>query len=104
MMANDLTVARVVGSSMRRGRLDTLAEATGRADANFHTFQMLEAGVRQSPEWQRNTEGDPVLVAGACYLAAHALTWRALLQTVQIALRLHRGGPCHAEAGEARVR
>jgi hypothetical protein len=37
------------------------------------------------------TEGVPVLVATARYLAAHAPTMRSQEQTYQMAYRLHRG-------------
>ena len=52
---------------------------------------MLEAGIRQYQEWEGQPEGAQILVAVARYLAAHAPTQRAQLQTAQIALRLHRG-------------
>ena len=70
---------------------DGLARATLREDANFHTFQMLEAGIRQYHEWQGQPEGEHILVAVARYVAAHCPTQRAQLQTADIALRLHRG-------------
>ncbi len=69
----------------------TLTRAVVREDADFHTFQMLEAGVRQYEEWRGTEEGKNILVAIARYLAAHSPTQRAQLQTAQIALRLHRG-------------
>jgi nitrite reductase/ring-hydroxylating ferredoxin subunit len=68
-----------------------LMRAAVREDANFHTLQMLEAGVRQYGEWEGAPEGDRILIAVARYLAAHAPTQRARLQTARIALRLHRG-------------
>jgi hypothetical protein len=71
--------------------LDTLTLAALREDANFHTLQMLEAGVRQYGEWEGAPEGTQILIAVARYLAAHAPTQRARLQTARIALRLHRG-------------
>jgi nitrite reductase/ring-hydroxylating ferredoxin subunit len=70
---------------------DTLTRATIREDANFHTFQMVEAGIRQYLEWEGMPEGEQILVAVARYVAAHAPTQRAQLQTAEIALRLHRG-------------
>jgi hypothetical protein len=62
-----------------------------REDADFHTFQMLEAGIRQHEEWQGQPEGKHILVAVARFLAAHSPTQRAQLQTAEVALRLHRG-------------
>ena len=52
---------------------------------------MVEAGIRQYEGWQGRAEGEPILVAVARYLAAHAPTQRAQLQTAEVALRLHRG-------------
>ena len=48
--------ARVVASYLRQGHsirplIDTLVRAVVREDANFHSFQMVEAGVRQYQEW-----------------------------------------------------
>jgi nitrite reductase/ring-hydroxylating ferredoxin subunit len=77
---------------------DTLARAAVREDADFHTLQMLEAGIRQYVEWQGQPEGEHILVAVARFLAAHAPTQRAQLQTAQIALRLHRGEDLYDEA------
>jgi nitrite reductase/ring-hydroxylating ferredoxin subunit len=70
---------------------DTLTQAAVREDADFHTFQMVEAGLRQYLEWEGLPEGEQILIAVARYLAAHAPTQRAQLQTADIALRLHRG-------------
>jgi hypothetical protein len=52
---------------------------------------MVEAGIRQYREWEGRPEGENVLVAVARFLAAHAPTERARLQTADVALRLHRG-------------
>ena len=79
---------------------DALTLAAVREDADFHTLQMLEAGIRQSQEWQGEPEESQILVAVARYLAAHAPTQRARLQTARIALRLHRGDPLHEEDTE----
>ncbi len=85
-------VARYLGLGLPvRPLLDTLTRAAVREDADFHTVQMVEAGIRQYHEWQGRPEGTHVLVAVARYLAAHAPTQRAQLQTAEIALRLHRG-------------
>jgi nitrite reductase/ring-hydroxylating ferredoxin subunit len=88
--------ARTVARYLRRGFADgplveTLTRAAIREDADFHTLQMLEAGIRQYQEWQGRPEGEHILVAVARYLAAHSPTERAQLQTADIALRLHRG-------------
>jgi nitrite reductase/ring-hydroxylating ferredoxin subunit len=76
----------------------TLAHAVLREDAGFHTYQMLEAGVRQFHEWGNGNEGRHILVAVARYLAAHSPTERSTFQTADIAQRLMRGGQLH-EAG-----
>jgi hypothetical protein len=76
----------------------TLARAVLREDADFHTFQMLEAGVRQYREWGGD-EGRHILIAVARYLAAHSPTERARLQTAMVARRLSLGQALHE--GEA---
>ena len=77
----------------------TLAESLVREDAEFHTYQMLEAAIRQYGERTDEEEQRHVLVAAARYLAAHAPTQRSMLQTLKIALRLHRGDPVFEEEG-----
>jgi hypothetical protein len=64
-----------------------------REDGEFHSYQMLEAGAALHRELAVT---DPaaagrVLVAVARYLAAHAPTSRAMLQTARTARRLQRG-------------
>src|SRR5215211_5993927 len=64
-----------------------------REDGEFHSYQVLEAGVALHSELAPE---DPVgaahvLVAVARYLAAHAPTSRAMLQTAKTARRLRRG-------------
>ena len=77
------------------GDPDALMAALGRGmlmeDAGFHSFQIVDAGFRQY-QGRRGTEpGRHVLIGMARFLAAHAPTPRAVNQTYQIALRLHRG-------------
>jgi nitrite reductase/ring-hydroxylating ferredoxin subunit len=64
-----------------------------REDAEFHSYQMFEAGVQQYLELKmtRPREARYVLVGVARYLAAHSPTARSMFQTAKIALRLHRG-------------
>ena len=71
--------------------ITTLAHAVLREDADFHTYQMLEAGVRQYREWGDTDEGRDILIAVARYLAAHSPTERAQLQTAMVARRLSLG-------------
>jgi nitrite reductase/ring-hydroxylating ferredoxin subunit len=77
----------------------TLARALLREDAGFHSYQMLEAGIRQFAVWGNTDAGRHILIAVARYLAAHSPTERAALQTADIARRLMRGGELHQEAG-----
>lgn len=88
--------ARLVARALALGHstdalVATFARAMLREDAGFHTFQMLEAGVRQWREWGDTPEGGRILVAVARWLAAHAPTPRAQLQTAEVARRLARG-------------
>ena len=69
----------------------------GSRDSTFHSYQMLEAGVRQFAVWGDTDEGRNILIAVARYLAAHSPTERAALQTADIARRLMRGGELHQE-------
>src|SRR5262249_31158315 len=96
--------ARLVARYLRLGHaagplFDSLARAAGREDADFHTFQMVEAGIRQYQEWPGRPEGEHMLVAAARFLAAHSPTQRAQLQTAEVALRLHRGDELYEEEG-----
>jgi nitrite reductase/ring-hydroxylating ferredoxin subunit len=77
----------------------TLMRAVLREDAGFHTYQMLEAGVRQFTVWGNTDAGRHILIAVARYLAAHSPTERAALQTADIARRLMRGSKLHQEEG-----
>jgi len=92
--------ARLVARHLMLGHspealISTLAGALLREDAGFHTYQMLEAGVRQFTAWGNTDEGRHILIAVARYLAAHSPTERAALQTADIARRLMRGGELH---------
>ena len=69
----------------------TLITALVREDADFHSFQMLEAALQQHSALGNTVAGHLMLVAAGRFLAAHAPTQRELLQTATIALRLHRG-------------
>jgi nitrite reductase/ring-hydroxylating ferredoxin subunit len=79
--------------------LDTLTYATAREDLDFHSYQLLEAGIQQQAHWQQRPQsqlkGSPqvrhILLAMTRYLAAQCPTRRAQQHTALIALRLHRG-------------
>jgi nitrite reductase/ring-hydroxylating ferredoxin subunit len=75
----------------------TLAHAVLREDAEFHTYQSLEAAIRQYREWGASAEGSHILIAVARYLAAHSPTKRAQLQTADVARRLNRGQSLHGQ-------
>jgi len=76
-----------------------LAAALLREDAEFHTYQMYEAGARLFDELApaRPEAARHVAVAAARYLAAHAPTHREMRQTARIAMRLQRGDDLTAE-------
>jgi hypothetical protein len=73
-----------------------------REDGEFHSYQMLEAGVVLHRELTSEdpVAADRVLVAVARYLAAHAPTSRAMLQTAKTARRLRRGEDLATESAE----
>jgi nitrite reductase/ring-hydroxylating ferredoxin subunit len=78
--------------------IGALAHALLREDAGFHAYQIFEAGVRQFREWADAEPRRHILIAVARYLAAHAPTERARLQTADIASRLSRGDQLHENA------
>jgi nitrite reductase/ring-hydroxylating ferredoxin subunit len=93
--------ARMVASRLARsddGVIATLGRAVLREDAEFHTYQTLEAAWRQYGARRGTGAGGHILVAAARYIAAHAPTPRAMLRTAEIAERLHRGEALFAEA------
>lgn len=71
----------------------TLGHLLLREDGEFHSYQMLEAGIALHGELApgQPERANRVLVAVARYLAAHAPTSRAMLQTAHTARRLARG-------------
>lgn len=76
---------------------NVLGHALLREDAEFHSFQMVEAAFSEHDCWAK--EDSPLAreaqrtmwLATTRYLAAHAPTSRELPHTAQIAWRLHRG-------------
>ncbi len=64
-------------------------------DANFHTFQALEAAFSQYDRRDDPAERRLLLVALARYMAAHFPTRREREGTFSIATRLHRGESVH---------
>ena len=80
----------------REALLEKLGHILLREDAEFHSFQMLEAAFEQADELDE-ARAQMTLVAAARYLAAHAPTARARRQTANLALRLHRGEDLSAD-------
>ena len=62
-----------------------------REDADFHSFQIVDAAFRQFDARLGTESGRHVLIGLSRFLAAHSPTPRAEGQTYQIALRLQRG-------------
>ena len=87
----------LTGQGDEAALLATLGQALLREDAEFHSFQMVEAGFRQYADLRGTEEGRVVLLAVARYLAAHSPTSRAGGQTYQTALRLQRGEALYTE-------
>jgi nitrite reductase/ring-hydroxylating ferredoxin subunit len=68
-----------------------------REDAEFHSFQMYEAGVVEHDYWAGEESSlseraqETMILAMTRYLAGHAPTAREMPHTVRIAMRLHEG-------------
>lgn len=92
-----LVLAHLASGNSDADLLATLGEALLREDAEFHTFQMVEAGFRQYADLRESEDGNIALIAIVRYLAAHSPTARATGQTYATALRLHRGENIYAE-------
>ena len=81
----------ISGGAEPEGIIASLAHAMLREESGFHNFQIVDAAIQQYEERRGTDAGRVVLVALARFLAAHAPTSRAVHQTFNIALRLHRG-------------
>jgi hypothetical protein len=67
-------------------------------DAEFHWYQVVEAGVRQFHAWPAGSEEGVVILSGVTrFLAAHTPTRRELARVVDIATRLRRGEALYEE-------
>ena len=89
-------VTRPTGSCRAGARAPSWSPHSGMAllaeDAEFHWYQVVEAGVRQAQQWPDGSEESAlVLSAIARFLAAHTPTRRELPTVVRIATRLRRG-------------
>ena len=81
----------ISGGAAPEGIIASLAHAMLREESGFHMFQIVDAAIQQYEERRGTDGGRIVLVALSRFLAAHAPTSRAVHQTFNIALRLHRG-------------
>ena len=81
----------ISGGATPEGIIATLGHSMLREESGFHMFQIVDAAIKQYEERRSTDEGRIVLVALSRFLAAHAPTSRAVQQTFNIALRLHRG-------------
>ncbi|WP_221564962.1 Rieske 2Fe-2S domain-containing protein [Alkalihalobacillus sp. TS-13] len=76
---------------------NTLGHALLREDAEFHSFQMYEAGIVEHDYWSKENSlladraQETMILAITRYLAGHAPTAREMPHTAQIAMRLHKG-------------
>ena len=71
--------------------LATMGRIMLREDADFHSFQIVDAAFTQFEERMGGESRRHVMIGLSRFLAAHSPTPRAEGQTYQIALRLHRG-------------
>jgi len=89
------------GGGDPRRLVASLGAALLAEDAQFHWFQVVEAGVRQFHAWPAGSQEGALTLAGvARFLAAHTPTRRELPQIVQIATRLGRGEALYGEPSD----
>ena len=82
----------LAGDGDRQDLMATMGRMMLREDAGFHSFQIVDAALKQFESRQASEEsGRHVMVGLSRFLAAHSPTPRAEGQTYQIALRLQRG-------------
>ncbi|MCF6411696.1 Rieske (2Fe-2S) protein [Pseudalkalibacillus salsuginis] len=91
-------VVTYLGSGGEKGALfNTLGHALLREDAEFHSFQMYEAGIVEHDYWAKDDSPlseraqETLILAITRYLAGHAPTAREMPHTARIAMRLHKG-------------
>lgn len=71
--------------------MSTMGRIMLREDADFHSFQILDAAFKQFASRKGAESARHVMIGLSRFLAAHSPTPRAEGQTYQIALRLQRG-------------
>ena len=81
----------LAGAEDPKGLLATMGRLMLREDADFHSFQIVDAAFRQFETRCGTESGRHVMIGLSRFLAAHSPTPRAEGQTYQIALRLQRG-------------
>ena len=92
-----LVSQHLTGGGEPNNLLAALGQVMLREDSEFHSFQIVDAAFKQF-DGRRGTEsGRHVLIGMARFLEAHSPTPRAVGQTYQIALRLHRGEEIYRE-------
>ena len=81
----------LAGGNPPEGLLATMGRMMLREDADFHSFQIVDAAFKQFESRRGSESGRHVMIGLARFLAAHSPTPRAEGQTYQIARRLQRG-------------
>ena len=81
----------LAGDGASEDLLATMGRMMLREDADFHSFQIVDAAFRQYEHRKGTESGRHVMIGLSRFLAAHSPTPRAEGQTYQIALRLQRG-------------
>ena len=91
--AGSLAAGYLVSGGKPERLMATMGHLLLREDRDFHTIQCLEAAFAQYGILREKSEelATHTLIAAARYLAAHAPTMRAQLQTYSIARRLSHG-------------
>ncbi len=83
--------AYLAGNGAPEELLATMGRMMLREDADFHSFQIVDAAFKQFESRSGTESGRHVMIGLSRFLAAHSPTPRAQGQTFQIALRLQRG-------------
>ncbi|MCU1426826.1 MAG: ferredoxin [Actinomycetia bacterium] len=97
--AGNLAYGFLRAGGSRAELIAALGHALLGEDAEFHWFQVVEAGVRQALTWPDGSEESALLLAGlARFLSAHTPTRRELPTVVRIATRLRRGEALYEDA------
>ena len=81
----------LAGNGAPEDLMATMGRMLLREDADFHSFQIVDAAFRQFESRQGAESGRLTMIGLSRFLAAHSPTPRAQGQTYQIALRLQRG-------------